>query len=135
MHRLAEFIPWNEFLGSIYLKILALDILVATFLLQNSCLFFLQGHYFPFIQSFSPPVPEIIDLVFAKTSPKRSFSMTEYERFGLIVTKSGSVNSSTGHLVGTFPVENFLSLFLPGHFCCYISCCEVPVSVPARTFC
>jgi hypothetical protein len=32
-------------------------------------------------------VPEIIDTVFAKTSPKRSFSMTEYERFGLVFTK------------------------------------------------
>jgi hypothetical protein len=34
------------------------------------------------------PVPEIIDTVFAKTSPKRSFSMTEYERFGLVFTKT-----------------------------------------------
>jgi hypothetical protein len=34
-------------------------------------------------------VPEIIDPVFAKTSPKRSFSMTEYERFGLVFTKFG----------------------------------------------
>ncbi len=34
------------------------------------------------------PVPEIIDTVFAKTSPKRSFSMTEYERFGLFFTKT-----------------------------------------------
>jgi hypothetical protein len=33
-------------------------------------------------------VPEIIDLVFAKASPKRSFSMTEYERFGLVFTKT-----------------------------------------------
>jgi hypothetical protein len=33
-------------------------------------------------------VPEIIDPVFAKTSPKRSFSMTEYERFGLVFTKT-----------------------------------------------
>jgi hypothetical protein len=33
-------------------------------------------------------VPEIIDTVFAKTSPKRSFSMTEYERFGLVFTKT-----------------------------------------------
>ncbi len=30
------------------------------------------------------PVPEIIDPVFAKTSPKRSFSMTDYEDFGLV---------------------------------------------------
>ncbi len=34
------------------------------------------------------PVPEIIDPVFAKTSPKRSFSMTEYERFWLVFTKT-----------------------------------------------
>ncbi len=34
------------------------------------------------------PVPEIIDPVFAKTSPIRSFSMTEYERFGLVFTKT-----------------------------------------------
>ncbi len=33
-------------------------------------------------------MPEIIDPVFAKTSPKRSFSMTEYERFGLVFTKT-----------------------------------------------
>ncbi len=33
-------------------------------------------------------VPEIIDSVFAKTSPKRSFSMTEYERFGLVFMKT-----------------------------------------------
>jgi hypothetical protein len=33
-------------------------------------------------------VAEIIDLVFAKTSPKRLFSMTEYERFGLVFTKT-----------------------------------------------
>ncbi len=32
-------------------------------------------------------VPEIIDLVFAKTSPKRSLSMTEYEHFGLVFAK------------------------------------------------
>ncbi len=33
-------------------------------------------------------VPEIIDTVLSKTSPKRSFSMTEYERFGLVFTKT-----------------------------------------------
>jgi hypothetical protein len=42
------------------------------------------------------PVPEFIDPVFAKTSPKRSFSMTEKERFGLAFAKSGSINSGTG---------------------------------------
>ncbi len=36
----------------------------------------------------SPPVPGIIDLVFLKTSPKRAFSMTKYERFGLVFTKT-----------------------------------------------
>jgi len=41
-------------------------------------------------------VPEIIDTVFAKTSRKRSFSMTEYERFGLVFTKRWSINSGTG---------------------------------------
>ncbi len=41
------------------------------------------------------PVPEIIDTVFAKTSPIRSFSMTEYERFG-----RGSLNSGTGNISG-----------------------------------
>jgi hypothetical protein len=34
------------------------------------------------------PVPEIIDPVFAKTRPKRAFSITEYERFGLVFTKT-----------------------------------------------
>ncbi len=32
--------------------------------------------------------PEIIDTVFTKASPNRSFSMTEYERFGLVFTKT-----------------------------------------------
>jgi hypothetical protein len=40
-------------------------------------------------------VPEFIDPVFAKTSPERSFSMTENERFGLVFAKTGSINSGT----------------------------------------
>ncbi len=36
----------------------------------------------------SRPVPEIKDPVFAKTSPKRSFSITKYERFGFVFTKT-----------------------------------------------
>ncbi len=40
------------------------------------------------LPGYSVPVPEIIDPVFAKTSPKRWFSMTEYERFGLVFTKT-----------------------------------------------
>ncbi len=41
------------------------------------------------------PVPEFIDQVFAKTSPKRSFLMTENARFGLDFAKTGSINSDT----------------------------------------
>jgi hypothetical protein len=41
------------------------------------------------------PMPKIIDPVFAKTSPKRSFSMTENERFGLAFANTGSINSGT----------------------------------------
>jgi hypothetical protein len=41
------------------------------------------------------PVPEIIDLVFTKTSSKRSFSMTENERFGPVFANTGSTNSGT----------------------------------------
>jgi hypothetical protein len=43
-------------------------------------------------------VPEIIDPVFAKTSPKRSFCMTENDRIGLVFVKTGSINSGTGLL-------------------------------------
>jgi hypothetical protein len=42
------------------------------------------------------PVPEIIDPVFAKTSPERSLCMNENERFGLVFAKTGSINSGTG---------------------------------------
>jgi hypothetical protein len=40
-------------------------------------------------------VPEFIDPVLAKTSPKRSFSMTENEHFGLVFAKTGSIHSGT----------------------------------------
>ncbi len=40
-------------------------------------------------------MPEIIEPVFAKTSPKRGFSMSENERFGLVFAKTGSINSGT----------------------------------------
>ncbi len=42
------------------------------------------------------PVPEFIGLVFAKTNPKRSFSVIENERFGLVFAKTGSINAGTG---------------------------------------
>ncbi len=42
----------------------------------------------------SIPVPEFINQVFAKTSSKRSFSMTENERLGLVIAKTGSIISA-----------------------------------------
>jgi hypothetical protein len=41
------------------------------------------------------PVPEFIDPVFAKTHPKRSFSIIEHERLRLLFAKTGSINSGT----------------------------------------
>jgi hypothetical protein len=40
-------------------------------------------------------VPEIIDLVFAKTSQNARFLLSENERFGLVFVKTGSINSGT----------------------------------------
>ncbi len=40
-------------------------------------------------------VPEFIDPVFTKTSPKRSFSVIQNERFGLVFAKTGSIISGT----------------------------------------
>ncbi len=42
-----------------------------------------------------PAVPEFIDPVFAKTSPKHSFLVIENELFGLVFAKTGSINSGT----------------------------------------
>ncbi len=47
-------------------------------------------------------MPEFIDLVFAKTSPKRTVSITENERFGLVFVKNGSINSGTGRVASKF---------------------------------
>ncbi len=47
-------------------------------------------------QRANTPVPEFIDPVFAKTSQKRSFSVIENERLGLVSAKTGSLNSGTG---------------------------------------
>jgi hypothetical protein len=50
----------------------------------------------PYKQSTDPdPVPEFIDPVFTKTSPKRSFSVTQNERFGLVFAKTGFIISGT----------------------------------------
>ncbi len=43
-------------------------------------------------------MPKFLDQVFAKTSPKRSFSMIENESFGLNFAKTGSINSGTGDM-------------------------------------
>ncbi len=43
-------------------------------------------------------MPEFIDPVFAKTSPKCSFSVIENVRFGLVYAKTGSINSGTGEM-------------------------------------
>ncbi len=59
------------------------------------------------------PMPEFIDPVFAKTCPKRSFSMIENERFGLFFANTKSINSGTvasvrhrhsGIMVSTVPL-------------------------------
>jgi hypothetical protein len=45
------------------------------------------------------PVPEFIDLVFAKISPKRSFSIIENECFRLVFAKTRSIYSGTDLVV------------------------------------
>jgi hypothetical protein len=60
-------------------------------------------------------VSETIDPVFTKTSPKRSFCMTENERFGLVFTKTGSINSDTGllkRLTNTGSVYSVFTFYL-----------------------
>jgi hypothetical protein len=52
---------------------------VFLFLLYRNCKRLCE---FEEIEISSKPVPEIIDPVFAKTSPKRSFSVIENEPFG-----------------------------------------------------
>jgi hypothetical protein len=47
------------------------------------------------------PVPEFIDPVFVKTSPKRSLLVIENERFGLVFAKTGTKNSGTVNLMYT----------------------------------
>ncbi len=49
------------------------------------------------------PVPEFIDPVFTKTSPKLTFSVIENECFGLVFAETGSIISGT--------VKVYLKLF------------------------
>ncbi len=46
----------------------------------------------------SIPVPEFIDPVFTKTSPKRSFSLYRKRAYWLVFAKAGSIISGTGLL-------------------------------------
>ncbi len=48
-----------------------------------------------FTVQHNSPVPEIIDPVFAKTSQYARFLLSENERFGLVLVKTGSINSGT----------------------------------------
>ncbi len=42
-------------------------------------------------------VPEFIDTVFVKTSPKHSFSIVENQCFVLVYAKTGSINLGNGY--------------------------------------
>ncbi len=44
------------------------------------------------------PVPEFIDPVFTKTSPKRSFSLNRKRAFWLVFANTGSIISGTEHV-------------------------------------
>ncbi len=60
-------------------------------------------------------VPEFIDPVFVKTSPKRSFSVIQNERFGLVFVKTGSIISGTGPTSGTVGEPLYENLNIMGH--------------------
>jgi hypothetical protein len=47
-------------------------------------------------------VPEFIDAVFTKTSPKRSFSLNRKRAFWLVFAKIGSIISGTGYVGGKY---------------------------------
>jgi hypothetical protein len=49
-------------------------------------------------------VPEFIDPVFTKTSPKHSFSLNRKRAFWLVFAKTGSIISGTG-LIGVNTVQ------------------------------
>jgi hypothetical protein len=76
------------------------------------------------------PVPEFIDPVFAKISPKRSFLVIENERFGHVFAKTGSVNSGTDAELISFRLSythigSFMSLLAYAVlqlFCSFKSC-------------
>jgi hypothetical protein len=54
-----------------------------------------SGHYDGLRCTLCYSVSEFIDPVFTKTSPKRSFSVIQNERFGPVFAKTGSIISGT----------------------------------------
>ncbi len=58
-------------------------------------------------------MPEFIDPVLTKTSPKRSFSVIQNERFGLVFAKTGSIISGTGNALPSPKVLNVCLLSVP----------------------
>ena len=62
-------------------------------------------------------MPEIIDLVFAKTSQNARFILSENERFGLVFVKTGSINSVTVQLTQS---QNLT--YAGGHILIYDHC-------------
>jgi hypothetical protein len=59
----------------------------------------------------SATVPEFIDPVFTKTSPKRSFSLNRKRAFWHVFAKTGSIISVTGLLISSCVGSTFPSLF------------------------
>jgi hypothetical protein len=53
-------------------------------------------------RSLNCPVTEFIDPAFTKTSAKRSVSVIENERFGIVFARTGSINSGTDELQSNF---------------------------------
>ncbi len=62
---------------------------------QRPCFYLLE-------RQASEPVPEFIDPVFTKTSPKRSFSLNRKRAFWLVFAKTGSIISGTGFWIQYF---------------------------------
>ncbi len=64
-------------------------------------------------------MPEFIDPVFTKTSPKRSFSLNRKQAFWLVFVKTGSIISGTGSFSGfclSLGYKIPCGLFTPGSF-------------------
>ncbi len=76
------------------------------------------------IKDVQATVPEFIEPVFTKTSPKRSFSLNRKRAFWLVFAKTGSIISGTGEASSPqkehtpLQGEIFSTIFsFVGHFC------------------